>query len=186
MVNCRAQQWRPQRTLLYHASDEDWQAHHAELWAYKQHQPYIRGIPTWRDQKIIREIGGHFHIGHTQENAFTPQTWMSELEYACISLCVTGYCMFASVWVSELEYAYISLCVRWYMFTSVCFCSERVHICFSLSVIDCVSFCISLYVSWECIFVSVWLQVQRDGMFAAVWLSQSECLFVSVSMSVQR
>ena len=54
--DCWTHQWWPQRALLYHLSDKDWQAHHVELCTHMQHQHNIKGMPMWKDKKIIREI----------------------------------------------------------------------------------------------------------------------------------
>ena len=48
--------------FLYHVCDKDWQAYHAELSAYTQHQLIIRGIPKKikKIKKTVREIENIF------------------------------------------------------------------------------------------------------------------------------
>ena len=40
-----------------HISDKTWQAHHTELQAYTEHLNNARGVSTWTDQRIVKEIG---------------------------------------------------------------------------------------------------------------------------------
>ena len=90
--------------------------------------------------------------------------WVSELEYACISLCVRGYmyasvcsvqreCIFASVWMSQIECLFASVSMSVHVCFSLIVSSDNLHVCFSLSVTEWVSVCISVYVS-SCLFQS--------------------------------
>ena len=59
-------------------SDKDWWAHHVEFQLYIHHQHNIRGIPIQTDQKIVRETGRNFCMGHTHGNVLLSQIALND------------------------------------------------------------------------------------------------------------